>query len=116
MTLGAHHDWRPRVVAERFGQLGRDAVPILAAHLAEQDTYGAGWTVYALQLTGSDQADEPLVEFSTKLQGGTFPPLISDTLQSFPSRSTVALIPLLSERERSHLAISQLGMMRIRPG
>lgn len=111
IASGGRRTWRQKAVAEKLGQMGESAVPILAAHLSQLEEYNSGWTIYALQQTGSAQVVEPLVEHTEKIQYGIIPPFIAETLVRFPAESTTALIPLLGDQERAHGAIHLLGQM-----
>ena len=106
ITSRRSSDWRGVAVAELFGQMGETAVPVLADHLEELNPYNAGWTIYALQLTGDADIVAPILAYAKR---NGISPIIAQTLRSFPDESTAELVPLLNDRRQAHKAIAQLA-------
>jgi HEAT repeat protein len=106
--------WKQHLVARLFGQLGKKAVPLLAGHLSQLESYNAAWTIYALKLTGSGDAVAPVLEWLENVDEGLLQResgLIPEMLAQFPEESTKGLVPLLKHQTHAHGALMQLGRM-----
>ncbi|MBI3921172.1 MAG: hypothetical protein HY318_07120 [Armatimonadetes bacterium] len=105
-------DWKAFVTARAFGRMGEKAVPALAQHLRNLGRCD-GWTVYALQLTRSEKAVEPVFESAIRSHDLTAP-IVLDTLRPFRRKATQLLLPVLDNadcivREPATMALAQLG-------